>query len=906
MSKFQPLLKSPWQYFTVYIVFVLLAAWWMFQNYQQRYQETLQAQNQLIEVTQKSLIHGFANNAELIYENIIDKPFFQERLYEANQANEARRQEIRDEIYNRLFPLYSSMEKFKLKQLHFHLHNNDSFLRFHRPNKFGDNLTDIRATVAYVNRTGMSVKGFEEGRIFNGYRFVFPLFWNTKPAGSVETSVSMKVIMDAMARELTGEVGFIIHRDIVESKVFQSELGNYEVTPFSDDFMYEASLMHLNTRLQFAQVLQAWDRVGDFSNAKKVGASSHVVEVNGQDFLVSLLPVQNAIKRTTVGYLVYFQENDEQTIMILEMLAIFIVMLTVAAMMLLLLYRSRANEEALQHVQKMQETNLARFEKAQQIAQLGTWEYDLKNQQLYWSDQVFRMLGERPQSFEPTYERFLSYAHPEDREQLDYAFRYALAHGTPYQLKHRVYRNDGTMVYVEEECDHQLDEDGVVVRSTGTIHDITEMVEREQSLERLGERYQVLVERLPNLVYRFSWEPKRRWQFDFANASARFYTGFYAYELLAQEVEFLQIVHPDDLDRVQQHIYSALEANKAYELEYRIQRSDGSEVVVSDSGQKVLDEVGQVQVEGVMTDVTAQRRALDKLQKFIDTQKSIVILSDGHLLTFANLAYFNFFGIDRKLNPESSQRCICDFFEPGEHFFDLSKLQLDDRHWIDAMLRIPANNRNVAMKNVDGELVTFAVDINQFDERNFVVSFQDISDAFMEKMMWRQKASVDSLTGVYNRRFFKLSIHSFIKLARRNNKKVGLIMLDIDHFKEINDQYGHTEGDEVLRALSRLLKRNLRDSDLLIRWGGEEFMIVLSVDDRLILDKIGQGLCVKVEQGLKTDAREVTCSFGGTIIHDQHDIEQAIQRADAGLYYIKSHGRNGYRYIGFGDEDNSE
>ncbi|MBO1927322.1 diguanylate cyclase [Thiomicrorhabdus sp. 6S2-11] len=897
----QHLLKSPWQYFALYVVFVIVAALLLFQNYQEREQNVVNAQNHLVEVTHNSLLHGFANNAELIFENIIDKPFFQQRLFEANSADEERRQVIRDEIYNRLFPLYNSMDKFKLKQLHFHLHNNDSFLRFHRPNKFGDNLTDIRGTIAYVNRTGMSIQGFEEGRIFNGYRFVFPLFWNKQQAGSVETSVSMKVLMNAMARDLSGKVSFIIRRDIVESKVFQSEMSNYEVTPFSDDFMYEASLMHLNSRLQFAKILQAWrDQYGLKIN-DKTGIESHFLEIAGQGYMVSLLPVLNAISREPIGYLVYFQESNEQDLAVLEFIAVFLAVITVAALMLLLLYRSRSNEVALRQSEAIQRISLVRFEKAQQISNLGTWEYDPNTQQLYWSDQVFRIFDERPQSFEPTYDRFLSYVHPDDREQVDYAFRYALSHGTPYQVKHRIYRHDGSMIYVEEECEHQFDDNGMVVRSTGTIHDITNVVEREQRLERLGERYQALVERLPNLVYRFSWEAERRWKMDFANASARFYTGHYAYELLAKEIEFLQIIHPDDLERVQQYIYSTLQADKSYELEYRIQRPDGSVVVVSDSGQKVLDEDGMIQVEGVMTDITAQRQALEKLQKFIDTQKSIVILTDGHLMTFANQAYFNFFGIDRKQNPEVAQRCICDYFEPGEHFFDLSKLRLEDQHWVDAIMRIPPSQRNVAMKNAAGELITFAVEVSQFDERNFVVSFQDISDAFMEKLMWRQKASIDSLTSAYNRHFFELSIHSFIKIASREDKKIGLLMFDVDDFKQINDRYGHGKGDEVLKDLSNLLKRNLRESDLLIRWGGEEFVIVLAVENRQVLDKIAENLRSVIKRDLDSSVGMVTCSFGGTLINDQHDIEQAIKRADAGLYHVKENGKNGYQFVAIHD-----
>ncbi|BBP47015.1 hypothetical protein THMIRHAS_23880 [Thiosulfatimonas sediminis] len=876
----------------------MLVAVLLFWNYQERHQEILNAQNHLVDVTQKSLIHGFANNAELIFENVIDKPFYQQRLYEANTADEARRQELRDEIFNRLFPLYNSMDKFKLKQLHFHLHNNDSFLRFHRPNKFGDNLSEVRATVSYVNRTGMAVQGFEEGRIFNGYRFVFPLFWNKKPVGSVETSVSMKVIMDAMARELTGKVSFIIRRDIVEAKVFQNEMSNYEVTPFSDDFMYEIGLMHLNTRLQFAQVLQAWSEQQTLDALNSDQVTSGLVNVNGQGYMVSLLPVRNAISHKVVGYMVYFQEDEKSLAEMAKFFLAFFLIITITALVLYLLYLSRRNEKELKQSKQALRVGLQRFEKAQQISQLGTWEFDLTSEELYWSDQIFRMIGERPQSFVPTYERFLSFVHPDDRENLDFTFRYALAHGTPYNIKHRIFRSDGSMLFVEEECEHKLDNNGVVVRSIGTMHDITEMVEREQKLERLGERYQALVERLPNLVYCYSWEPNRRWKIDFANASSRFYTGQYAYELLAKEVEFLQFIHPSHVERVRQHIFSAVEAGKPYELEYRVKRPDGTELFVSDTGQKVLDENGRLQIEGVMTDVTAQRRALDKLQKFIDTQKSMVILTDGHLMSFANQAYFDFFGIDRARSTETSvQRCICDYFEQGEHFFDLTKMQIEDRHWVDAMLRLSSSDRNVAIKNQRGELMTFAVEISQFDERSFVISFQDISSAFLEKLMWRQKASIDSLTGAYNRHFFDLSITSFIKLVRRNKKKTGLLMLDIDHFKQVNDQFGHAKGDEVLRQLCALLKNNLRESDLLVRWGGEEFLIVMAVEDVISLNRVAEELRLNVEKHLHSLPKGITCSFGGTLIDGLHDIDTAIERADSGLYHVKAHGRNGYHFV---------
>ncbi|MBN2646796.1 MAG: diguanylate cyclase [Thiotrichales bacterium] len=886
-------------YLFALIGFIVLDALVLSHLFERQRTESFEAQSKLMSVTTQSVINGFANTAELIYDNVLNVPLYQQLLWEANHASEARKTEIRQDIFTRLEPLYNSMDKFKLKQLHFHLHSNESFLRFHRPNRYGDNLSEVRATVAYTNRTGFSVKGFEEGRIFNGYRFVFPLFWQGKPAGSVETSVSMKVIMDSLKRELNKGVGFIIRRDVVEEKVFRQELLNYENAPFSNAFLYEASLMHLQSRTLFSELLTQWQaRTPIEASLKQNRVQTQLVRVNHQDYKVTLLPVKGALSTETAGFLVFYSLCREQGVAFWKYLLIFLITSLIAAYLLRLLYRSHQNERDLARSKKQLNQNMQRFTKAQQIAGLGTWEYDLRTQTLFWSDEVFRIFGEIPGTFTPSYERYLSYVHPEDRDPLDYAYRYSLAQLTPFQIKHRVFCNDGSMIYIQAECEHQLDQEGRPMLSLGTVLDITELTEREQRLESLGKRYQNLVERLPNLVYRFVWAPpEQRWQLEFVNHSVHNLSGYYPYELLNRNRCFLDLIHPQDVERVEQHIYSALEANQPYEIDYRLQRQDGSGLYVSDRGQKVQDEHGQWHVEGVMTDITAQRQALEKLQRFIDTQKNLVILTDGQVLAFANHAYYAFLGRTSSLpGNEQNPRCICDLFQPGEHFFDLSKLHLNDRHWIDALLRLPPGERNVAMKNAQGVLVTFSVEINHFDEKYYVVSFTDISEAFMEKLMWRHKASIDPLTGAYNRHFFEMSVASFMKLVLRNQQQVGLILMDIDHFKQLNDQYGHSVGDEVLCDVSALIRRNLRESDLLIRWGGEEFLIVLSVEHEDGLEKVAQSLQVAIANH-PWEYGPVTASFGGTLIASVAEIDQAIQRADTGLYYVKTHGRNHYHFI---------
>ena len=125
--------------------------------------------------------------SDLIYENIINTPEVIAIFKNAN--NKVKKDKTRKKLYALLSQKYKILTKYGIQQLHFHLPNNESFLRFHKPSKYGDNLTNIRASVKYVNEYKKSIFGFEEGKIYNGYRFVYPLFnSNHTHIGSVEIS----------------------------------------------------------------------------------------------------------------------------------------------------------------------------------------------------------------------------------------------------------------------------------------------------------------------------------------------------------------------------------------------------------------------------------------------------------------------------------------------------------------------------------------------------------------------------------------------------------------------------------------------------------------------------------------------------------------------------------------------
>lgn len=128
-----------------------------------------------------------------------------------------------------------------------------------------------------------------------------------------------------------------------------------------------------------------------------------------------------------------------------------------------------------------------RLQKAQKIAKLGSWHLDIGENQLYWSDEIYRIFEINPQRFGASYEAFLQLIHPEDRETVNQAYLDSLKHQEPYSIDHRLMMPDGRVKYVHEECVSQFDVKGRAICSEGTVHDITEQVLLQQENVRKQE-----------------------------------------------------------------------------------------------------------------------------------------------------------------------------------------------------------------------------------------------------------------------------------------------------------------------------------------------------------------------------------------------------------------------------------
>jgi len=246
-----------------------------------------------------SIYHQYHQRADIIFNsNINNKEIL--KLFKNRD---------REKLYSSLKDSYKIFSRYNLKQLHFHLPNNDSFLRFHRPSKFGDNLTNVRETVSYVNKIKKPIDGFEEGRIFNGYRFVYPLFEDDLHLGSVEISFSAYAMVDEIMSHFEAVSNFIISKKAIDKKVFEDEKSNYTSSIFPG-FYYEKSIIdRLKTQKNFKDITLTKDIIE--KTLRDLELKKPFAIYNNQDTkLEVIIPVLNPVSKDLVAAVIIESNSD--------------------------------------------------------------------------------------------------------------------------------------------------------------------------------------------------------------------------------------------------------------------------------------------------------------------------------------------------------------------------------------------------------------------------------------------------------------------------------------------------------------------------------------------------------------------------------------------------------------------
>ena len=260
-------------------------------------------------------------------------------------------------------------------------------------------------------------------------------------------------------------------------------------------------------------------------------------------------------------------------------------------------------------------------------------------------------------------------------------------------------------------------------------------------------------------------------------------------------------------------------------------------------------------------------------------QDSLVVLDANQRIVDVNPAAEHLFDLPQRKMIGSDVRKIFSQYPDLKESFAQSRrdVRIDDRHFDMRVTRVFNDNESSIGK---------------------MILFRDISEEIKMLDEITRLATIDSLTSVNNRRsFFELAKKEFSRKSR-DRYPLAMIMMDVDHFKQINDQYGHGAGDQLLSKVAKLLMENVRQYDIVGRYGGEEFLILMPSADQNCAQNIAERVCEKIKKSqLVYDKNEIhiTVSMGVACVDsndEEIDLDKLIMRADKALYAAKKDGRN--------------
>ncbi|WP_406608636.1 diguanylate cyclase [Agarivorans sp. JK6] len=227
---------------------------------------------------------------------------------------------------------------------------------------------------------------------------------------------------------------------------------------------------------------------------------------------------------------------------------------------------------------------------------------------------------------------------------------------------------------------------------------------------------------------------------------------------------------------------------------------------------------------------------------------------------------------------------LTDFGQSDPGFDEVLKIAAEEGSWLGEVSILGNNGLNTIQQ------MTVTAVYWQGKLHNFVCSSIDISaqKTLEDKLM--QLANTDPLTGAANRRHFEDSVFLEQSRSDRNGSRFSILMIDVDHFKQLNDQYGHDTGDLCLIRLVETITKLKRETDLLARWGGEEFIMLLPETDLTQAINLAERLRLAFEQDKAVPS--FTCSFGITQSEKDCSFAKLYKQADKALYTAKNNGRN--------------
>lgn len=278
-----------------------------------------------------------------------------------------------------------------------------------------------------------------------------------------------------------------------------------------------------------------------------------------------------------------------------------------------------------------------------------------------------------------------------------------------------------------------------------------------------------------------------------------------------------------------------------------------------------------------------------RLQNILDSQDNLILVVDRNSIFQANRSFLDFTGFSSLRAFTKKHFCISDLFIEGEGY-----LQGDpEKSWLDTVMG-EVNKNHIAIMSYRGQNHYFAVSVNILDRKReqFVITFTDVTHIQEGSIKFKHEAARDPLTKIYNRRMFDRESEKLLYLAQKYRLELSVLLIDIDHFKLVNDTHGHQKGDAVLIEVVKRIASKLRKGDLFARYGGEEFVIVLLKSSISEATHKAHKINVCIAENSFEHIGKLTISIGVAAWNEDESFSAILQRADKALYSAKANGRN--------------
>jgi diguanylate cyclase (GGDEF)-like protein/PAS domain S-box-containing protein len=441
---------------------------------------------------------------------------------------------------------------------------------------------------------------------------------------------------------------------------------------------------------------------------------------------------------------------------------------------------------------------------------------------------------------------------------------------------------------------------GYVIKSTDkyALLSALEMAIARWQTEKELELYRSIVENSLNEIYIFHPESLK---FIAVNRGARENLGYTVEELSGMTP--LDLKPEMDLQSFRELLAPLASGEKEQILFHTVHRRKDGTLYPVEIHVQLVEHGGEKVYVALVMDLT-ERRAIEHelwereriLSAIMDSAHDAIVMLDGQgKVVFWNPAAEQLFGYSREevLGQELHRLLL-----QNEEIYKVYKkaftqFQLTGQGSVVGKT-IELKGRRKDGREIHVELSLSALKIKE--AWHAVGILRDIGERKKTEEQLYQLSITDPLTNVYNRRFFMQMLKQEIERAQRTGRSFSVIMLDLDHFKSVNDRFGHAAGDLVLKTIADAVDRRIRKTDILARWGGEEFIILLPETPVDSAANLAEELRANLSSLIMPEVGHVTASFGVAGYVPSDTVDTIVMRADHMLYEAKAAGRNCVRY----------